>query len=66
MLPHDKSEINCESQQDKEIKSSNNVLIDVLIGPFIVLSLGVLIGRILVRSFELEFFKFLVDHSKMS
>ena len=50
MLPHDKSEINCESQQDKEIKSSNNVLIDVLIGPFIVLSLGVLIGRILVRS----------------
>ena len=49
MLPHDKSEINCESPPNKEIKSSNNVQDGALIGPFIVLSL---IGRS-ARSVEL-------------
>ena len=42
MLPHDKSEINCESMPNKGIKSSNNVQDGALIGPFIVRSL---IGR---------------------
>ena len=42
MLPRDKSEINCESQPDTVIKSSNNAQVGALIGPFIVRSL---IGR---------------------
>ena len=62
MLPHDKLEINCELQPDRGIKSSNNVLVDALIGPFTVRSL---IGRF-VRSIELEVYEFLVDHSKMT
>ena len=49
MLPRDKSEINCESQPDIVIKSSNNVQVGALIGPFIVRSL---IDRF-VRSVEL-------------
>ena len=49
MLPHDKSEINCESPPNKEIKSSNNVQDGALIGPFIARSL---IGRS-ARSVEL-------------
>lgn len=62
MLPRDKSEINCESQPDTVIKSSNNVQVGALIGPFIVRSL---IGRF-VRSVELGVVNFLVDHSKRS
>ena len=62
MLPRDKSETNCEWRPDKGIKSSNNVQVGALIGPFIVRSL---IGRF-ARSVELGFVNFLVDHSKMS
>ena len=43
MLPRDKSEINYESQPDKGIKSSNNVQVGALIGPFIIVRS--LIGR---------------------